>query len=113
MDKPMTQAKRALLMTLENILGNECYNSNIQNYGPGGVRHSSGRSFRYPLTVWIDGEKKKVRSPASTSIPDDALLSGYYAFGANQLDVMKGLDEVVKYLQDHCALNIEGEGGKR
>lgn len=26
-----------LLIKMEQIIGNECYNGNIQNYGPGGV----------------------------------------------------------------------------
>jgi hypothetical protein len=36
-----------LLVELEQIVGNECYNGNIQNYGSWGELESTGRRFRY------------------------------------------------------------------
>lgn len=41
---------RDLLTRMEAIIGSECYNSNIQNYGAWGVWEGEGRSFRYPVT---------------------------------------------------------------
>ena len=67
MSQSLSTARRNLLVRLESMLGNECYNANIQNYGPGGVREADGRSFRYPLTLRAkDSTKIKVRE---TSVP--------------------------------------------
>jgi hypothetical protein len=109
MGKPLSDARRELLVKLESIIGNSCYNANIQNYGPGGVRVSDGRAFRYPLSVRSpNGEVTKVKSHSvPESIPSGDLLSGYYAFGANQLDVMSGLDEILRYLERHHGLLIK------
>ena len=95
-------------MRMESILGNECYNASIQNYGPGGVRESDGRGFRYPLTVReTDGSKTKIRDISiPQTVTNDTLLSGYYAFGANQLDVMAGLERILKHLEQHHGLVI-------
>jgi hypothetical protein len=93
---------------MESILGNECYNGNIQNYGPGGVRESDGRAFRYPLTLrGKDGAVTKIRDahvPSATSTED--LLRGYYAFGANRLDVVAGLDKILTFLEQQHGLVI-------
>ncbi|SPA38421.1 conserved hypothetical protein [Cupriavidus taiwanensis] len=81
----------------------------FKNYGPGGARISDGRAFRYPLSIRSkDGEVTKVKSHAvPDSTPSDALLSGYYAFGANQLDVMSSLEEILRYLERHHDLKIK------
>jgi hypothetical protein len=94
---------------MESMVGNECYNANIQNYGPGGVREAAGRSFRYPLTVRNqDGTTVKVRETSvPSSVPTSVLLSGYYAFGANQLDVMAGLNRILDHLEEHYGLVID------
>jgi len=109
MSVPISKARRRLLVQMESILGNECYNGNIQNYGPGGVRESDGRGFRYPITVRAnDGSKAKIRETSiPASIANDTLLSGYYAFGANQLDVMAGLDRILTYLEKHQGLIVD------
>lgn len=101
MSKPMSKARRELLIAMESLLGNECYNASIQNYGPGGVREADGRSFRYPVMLRAsDGAKTKVREhriPATAS--NEMVRSGYYQFGANQLDVMAGLERILEYLE--------------
>lgn len=94
---------------MESILGNQCYNGNIQNYGPGGVREAEGRSFRYPVMLRAsDGTKTKVRE---TYIPpkatDDMVRGGYYAFGANQLDVMAGMEKILQFLEKHHGLVVD------
>ncbi len=99
---------------MESILGNECYNANIQNYGPGGVREADGRAFRYPLTIRDgDGSTTKIRETAiPPTISSETLLSGYYAFGANQLDVMTGLNRILQYLEKHHGLVIGDQPGE-
>lgn len=110
MSKSISNDRRKLLVRLESILGNECYNGSIQNYGPGGVREGDGRGFRYPLTVRIENnEKTKIREVSIPStIPNEALLSGYYSFGANQLDVMTGLNKIIDHLERHYGLVVSG-----
>lgn len=82
----ITKSRAQLLARLEHIIGSNCYNGNIQNYGPGGFYEGSGRDFRYPLTM-IDenGDKIKRSYPATTDVSPQILSSGYYAFGANRL----------------------------
>ncbi len=105
----MSKARRRLLVQLEGILGNECYNGNIQNYGPGGVREAEGRSFRYPLTLRSsDGTTTKVRARTiPPDVTDDMIRSGYYAFGANQLDVMEGLEKILRFLERNHGLVVD------
>ena len=105
----LSEARRKVLIRLESILGNECYNASIQNYGPGGIRESDGRAFRYPLTVRLsDQPQQKIRSQsAPENIPDEALRSGYYSFGANQLDVMAALEKMLLHLEMHHGLIIK------
>ena len=108
MPKKLHKSRRKLLVQLEGILGKECYNGSIQNYGPGGSREAEGRSFRYPLTVReTDGEKQKIRSfTIPDNISDEAVRSGYYAFGANQLDVMSGIERILSFLEEKHGLVI-------
>lgn len=108
MTEPVSSARRKLLVRMESMLGNELYNGNIQNYGPGGVREADGRAFRYPITfVQKDGTKVKVReTTVPSTVPTDVLLSGHYAFGANQLDVMASLNRMLEYLERHHGLVI-------
>ncbi len=54
-----------------------------------------------------DGTKTKVRDVSvPATVPTDVLLSGYYAFGANQLDVMAGLNRILEHLERHYGLKL-------
>jgi hypothetical protein len=110
MPDKLSKARRNLLIQMESILGKECYNANIRNYGPGGTRESNGRGFRYPITLrGTDGSQTKVKN---TFIPltatDDMIRSGYYTFGSNQLDVMAGMENILRYLERHHGLVVGG-----
>ncbi len=92
---------RHLLVAMENILGSECYNDNIQNYGPGGVWEGEGRSFRYPVTFLVNGEGQK-RKSRTDDLSADVLATGHYRFGANQLSVYRALVKILDMLErDH------------
>lgn len=108
----LPKTRREVLVQLESILGNECYNASIQNYGPGGIREADGRGFRYPLTIRLnDEDKEKIRDHSvPDSIPEKALRSGYYSFGANQLDVMTALEKMLRHLEKHHDLVIKENG---
>ena len=65
----LSEKRKRLLLELENLIGNECYNANIQNWGPHGVFEGEGREFRYPIT-FIDSEgKKDKRRSTDATIP--------------------------------------------
>jgi hypothetical protein len=99
--------KRAnLLLELESLVGSECYNANIQNWGPNGVFEGEGRDFRYPIT-FIDnlGMTTKKRSK-EISLPPSTAISGYYAFGANELHIMRGLNKALSFLEERYGLKL-------
>lgn len=106
MGTKITENRAHLLAQLEQIEGSNCYNGSIQNYGPGGSFEGEGRDFRYPLTV-VDAEdtKRKKRSPAVDETPE-ALSTGYYSFGANRLQIIKALDEVLDHLEADGKLKL-------
>ena len=108
MSRKMSAARRRALVQMESLIGGACYNANIQNYGPGGLREAEARAFRYPLTMRLPGGRTvKVRDAAvPDSIPSEAILSGCYAFGANQLDVMAGLERILEFLEQRYGLVI-------
>ncbi|MCQ4254569.1 hypothetical protein [Stutzerimonas stutzeri] len=109
MPRSLSETKRQLLLQMESILGNECYNAHIQNYGPNGVREAAGRSFRYPITLRSsDGSKIKTsESIIPATVSDEMIRSGYYAFGANQLDVMAALEKILQHLEENHGLVLD------
>ncbi|PCD77938.1 hypothetical protein [Pseudothioclava arenosa] len=103
----LTKKRARLLAELEHLVGKNCYNGNIQNWGPGGVYEGKGRDFRYPLTM-IDesGEKRRRKYPAATDVSPQMLATGYYAFGANRLHIIEALDDVLRHLETHHGLKL-------
>lgn len=96
---------KKLLIELESIVGNECYNGNIQNYGSWGELESIGRAFRYPVRFYKDeGEYKMWK--VDESIPSEELITGYYAFGANELNIFRALHKILKYLEENYGLEL-------
>ena len=105
----LTATRKKLLLTLENIIGNECYNGKIQNWGPNGVFEGEGREFRYPIT-FRDGASEKLRSRSPKfDLPSHVVKTGYYAFGQNELHIMRALDKVLSFLESHYGLDVEKE----
>lgn len=101
----MNKKRLELLMTLESIVGNECYNANTQNWGPGGRFEGRGREFRYPLTV-IEKDGKKAKLKLGERLSTEVAATGHYAFGANQLHIIKALDQVLRYLEENHQLKF-------
>ena len=65
---------KTLLIELERIVGNECYNGNIQNHGSWGVLEGVGRQFRYPIVFYKEsGEEKRWAVP--NDIPRETLIN--------------------------------------
>jgi hypothetical protein len=104
--KPIDAKRAKLLAELEYLVGNNCYNPKIQNYGAHGIYHGEGRSIRYPLTT-LNSDHEPVKSRGK-ALPDDAkeLSTGYYAFGVNRLHIIKALDEVLRHLEDNHGLKL-------
>lgn len=99
--------KRAqLLLELESLIGNKCYNGNIKNWGAGGVFEGEGREFRYPITFVNESGEKIKKSSKDTALLPATIMTGYYAFGANQLHIMRGLARVLRYLEEHHGLKL-------
>lgn len=103
---PISKKRTQLLLELEAIIGNECYNANIQNWGPHGTFEGEGREFRYPIT-FLDAQSNKVkRRHTDTNLPPETAITGYYAFGANQLQIIRALDKVIAHLEKHNNLKV-------
>lgn len=96
---------RELLVRMEAIIGDECYNDNIQNYGPWGVWEGEGRSFRYPVTVLRDGQSEKRRSRFDDLLAEE-LVTGHYKFGANELSIYRALVKVIDMLEAEYGLKL-------
>jgi hypothetical protein len=102
----MTKHRAGLLADLEKMVASFCHNGSIQNWGAGGVFQGEGRTFRYPLTVESGlGEKRKVHGRVNHLKPDD-LMTGYYEFGANRLQIVVALDAVLRHLEDEYELDF-------
>lgn len=96
---------KQLLIELEDIVGNECYNSNIQNYSSWGELESEGRSFRYPVK-FFDGNEEHKRWNVTKDIPSEDLITGYYPFGANELSIYRALHKVLKHLEKNYGFQL-------
>ena len=104
----LTERQR-LILELEDIIGEECYNGNIQNWGPNGAFLGEGRSFRYPIT-FIDEDKKQIkRRYADLSLTSNVFQTGYYAFGANRLNIIRALDYVLRHLEEEYGLDLSNK----
>ncbi|MGS4915289.1 hypothetical protein [Mameliella alba] len=105
--KAALKRRAQLLAELEQIVGSQCYNGNIQNWGPGGAYEGQGRSFRYPLTLRnANGEEIKSRNPLRAEFSPEELSTGHYKFGANKLHIIRGLDEVLRFLEENKGLKV-------
>jgi hypothetical protein len=89
---------RELLVRMETIVGQECYNGNIQNYSSWGEWDGEGRSFRYPVTFVRRGEEEK-RKSKTADLEHDELVTGHYKFGANELSIYRALMKIVNMLE--------------
>lgn len=96
---------KELLIKLESIVGNECYNSNIQNYSSWGELDSEGRSFRYPVIFHKETSKSK-RKEVNRDIPSEELITGFYKFGANELSIYRALHKILKHLEKNNGLKL-------
>ncbi len=117
--KRRTKKFYKLLHEIEYTIGSQCYNSNIQNYGPGGMLEGEGREFRYPIRYHnSDDLIKKYSSEFPTKfnkkyellkfvLNKSELNSAHYAFGANQLYVFRGLVDVLEKLEDRFDLDFD------
>lgn len=117
--KAPTKAMRILLHELEHAVGSECYNGNIQNYGAWGEWEGEGRDFRYPLR-YADAEGRqhrfKGRVPCELNgkgnlvevpLTPEEMASARYAFGANELYVMRGMAKALEHLERRFGLSFE------
>lgn len=103
----MNEWRNRLLIELEKIVGNEFYKRNIQNWGPGGVCEGEGRTFRYPLILHDkEGHATKTRQ-VDAALPAEQVITGMYKFGANELSIMRELDQLLTHLERHYRLDLK------
>jgi len=96
---------KQLLIELEDIVGNECYNGNIQNYSSWGDLESEGRSFRYPVK-FFNGKEENKKENVTKDISSEELITGYYPFGANELGIYRALHKVLKHLEKNYGFKL-------
>lgn len=101
-----------LLIEMEGIIGDECYNANIQNYGPGGIWEGEGRSFRYPVKFDKGDESSKCRYVAA-DIDPEVLMTGRYQFGSNELGIFRALVKVIEMLEHDYGIRITDANRKK
>ena len=102
----MDEKRKRLLIELEEIVGNEFYNANIQNWGPGGVFEGGGRGFRYAVTFQDKAGKPIKTKHVDPALPAETIMTGIYKVGANELSIMRALDQVVSHLEHKHGLDL-------
>jgi hypothetical protein len=118
MEKKRSLEFYKLLHDIEHEIGSNCYNGNIQNFGPGGVWKDQGRSFRYPVRfINVEGKPDGYRSKYPyTIVPgkvdyyilgEELYNSAHYAFGANNLYILRGLKHALEQLEKRFNVNFE------
>lgn len=101
-----------LLIKMEQIIGNECYNGKIQNYGPGGVWEGEGRSFRYPVK-FLDGEEALKHWTVPGDMAPDVLMTGRYQFGSNELSIFRALAKIVEMIESDYGVRLRDAKAKK
>jgi len=100
---------KPLLIELEEIIGNECYNDYIQNYGPWGAWEDQGRTFRYPVVLTDEDLQSQKRWQLTNAIPSEDLITGHYLFGANQLFIFNALVKVIRHIEKKYGISLASE----
>lgn len=89
-----------LLIELEQIVGNECFNINkVDPWLRWGELEPKCERLRYPLTFETGSESVIKTHTVPANISNTDFISGKYVFGGNQLDVFRGLYKVLKHLK--------------
>jgi len=68
-----------------------------------------GRSFRYPVTYIREGKEEK-RKARVDDLQPEALITGHYKFGANELSIYRALVRIVDMLESDYGLKVARAG---
>lgn len=106
----LTKNMCELVADLEFIIGSACYNPNSYD----GWNDIEGCNFRYPIQVPDQkGKYIKIRSALNKSyllstgiITPDAISLMKYKFGANELNIGKGLIKVLESLEERYGIDF-------
>lgn len=93
---------------MEQIIGGRVWNDATQNGTDG---WDKGRYIRYPLRFLIPGDQQFKAVPSDLS--DDTLMTGYYPFGINHLQIFLRLSEVLDRLEEKYGLQVEPAPDKK
>lgn len=88
-----------LIINMEQRVGGECYNSNIQNYGSWGSWEGEGREFKYPFHYYNKNKEKIKGRHINSDMSSEEITSVYYAFGANQLHIGRAIINLIDYIE--------------
>lgn len=117
--KSRTRDFYRLMHEIEYEIGSECYNGNIQNFGPGGAWEGEGRDFRYPIRFTnSEGRREKYKgtfpytksSSGETAyciLGEERFSSAHYAFGANELYVLRGIKHALERLESRFNIDFD------
>lgn len=94
-----------LLIKMERVIGGECYNGRIQNYGPGGVWEGEGRSFRYPVK-FLNQNRTEKEWTVPTNISPEVLITGHYQFGSNELNIFRALAQIIEMIEQDYGVRL-------
>jgi hypothetical protein len=114
----LTTRKRSLafyglLHEVEWQIGSRCYNADVRNQDG-----SRGGDYRYPVTFEKDDKAMSYReerpfteasdgSQAKCVLGEDRYESAHYAFGANNLHILKGIRTALEEIERRFGLDFD------
>ena len=98
-----SESTRRLLANLEDIIGHNFYNCTTKNFS-GHDELDDGRWIRYPVTIQYQGKPDKFRKLPASVFSNKEFLAARYVMGVNQLFIVQGLLEVLRYLEQNHGL---------
>lgn len=91
----------ALIARLEYEIGRECYNQNSYD----GYTGIEGAAFRYPVTVYQDGDLRKYRYIIPAISPDE-INTMKYVFGSKHLFIGNGICNILNMLEKRYGIDF-------
>ena len=103
-----SESTKRLLAKLEDIIANSFYSRTAKNFS-GHDELDDGRWFRYPITIDSQGKPSKYRNVYLSLFDDKEFVSARYVMGTNQLYIVQGLLEVLRYLEQNHGLVLPAD----
>ena len=100
----ISKARADLILELEKLVGQCAYNphSERRTYDGEVIR---GKRFRYP-SRFRTADSNSIQYLPKDQISPQVALSIHYKFGANELEIGKAIDAILKHLEDNHSLDL-------